>query len=117
MSERTKGEFGEPWVVVDHTSDIAIRRQMDLSGVKLVAKLYCDNRSMYADAARIIACVNALEGLNPEAIPEVFNLFRQANMLIQGHYHPEDAEDLHQMLKTEMPKALANLKASETDSE
>lgn len=30
-----------------------------------------------ANAARIVACVNACEGINPEAVPELFDVVRK----------------------------------------
>lgn len=43
-----------------------------------------------ANAARIVACVNALDGLNPDAIADVVEALREAQSAIHELARPSD---------------------------
>lgn len=65
----------EPWFFNPHRSSITQQDPTEApdSSKKLICLLYQGNGIKYedADAKRIVACINACAGLNPEAVPEL----------------------------------------------
>ena len=81
------GDSGRVVVVDRH--QMAIARMVDLSEVS------------YADARRIIACVNGCAGINPEAVPELLEALRKLWEFKVQYHRDETAEELLDALTTQ----------------
>lgn len=71
QGQHTKGPW--TWRFYGPTDDFIRGVNLDV-----VTSVSHNSGNREADAARIVACVNALEGLNPEAIGEVIGALREA---------------------------------------
>lgn len=47
----------------------------------------------FEDAERIVACVNAMEGLNPSAVPEMEPALRWIRQTVHQAYHQGSVEE------------------------
>lgn len=76
----TTKHTAEPWKVMrdDRGLWIAASNPNDPSRCVIVAELGFTalNDSKKANAERIVACVNACEGINPEAVPDALAAFK-----------------------------------------
>jgi len=71
-----------------------------ISGDHVIATMKCDggNDNPYtmplaeaqATAARIVACVNGCEGINPEAVPDLVFALEQARQYLMSRNLPDD---------------------------
>lgn len=74
---------GLPWFIFQHSK----------AKPKYIAE--CPASSGEANAARIVACVNNCEGINPEAVPEMLQALKQVAMYSRiCHMVPKDYGDL-----------------------
>ena len=68
------------------------------------------NNQMDANAARIVACVNACEGINPEAVPEMLSVLHQCLSAVEFCERPDQRRDpasLSRQIRTLIAKAEA----------
>jgi hypothetical protein len=63
----------EPWIVANHTKIVADNEQKSL-----IAEVFDENGQCRENARRIVACVNACEGINPETVPDLLKACRFA---------------------------------------
>lgn len=103
----------EPWKWGDeHYNDLldtSVRILMNAERAILYHQAHWPIRD--ANAARIVACVNACEGLNPEAVPEVLEALRE--MLAVNTSMPERADKARSFLDARERAVEAIIKAEE----
>lgn len=75
MSAPKPGEYGEPWV---HKRDVR------LSGIHSRKACVADTLLSF-DAERIVSCVNAMDGHDPEALKPLLALVREC---LSDYSHP-----------------------------
>ena len=70
----------EPWVWDGANRILAGNETLRVAGVALSMP---NSDETYANAERIVACVNALAGLNPEGVRELVKAAREAELLLR----------------------------------
>jgi len=66
----------EPWYVVGYSEEAVIEMP---EGEEIIFPYENDKEKWLGVARRIVACVNALQGLNPEAVGDVVEALREAH--------------------------------------
>jgi len=98
MTEHTK----EPWLVYSRPEEYVIANNEVDDDYRVIALMRPRHSNEIANAARIVACVNACAGLNPEAVPASVSIVRSIHSILERYFEGningwDDQEILHSL--------------------
>ena len=73
-----------PWAAWDNDGTGTLPCVLS-KGVTAAGNFYVSQCNVYEDARRIVACVNACEGINPEAVPDLLAACRETLSLLMNY--------------------------------
>ncbi|MES2706106.1 MAG: hypothetical protein V4726_05820 [Verrucomicrobiota bacterium] len=86
MSTNNQEHTPEPW-----TQDLDyVESERGIVARASAPGLYPERWQAHANAARIVACVNACTGINPEAVPDMLAALHEGRRAIGDHFAPND---------------------------
>lgn len=115
MNPTPTNHTAEPWSVSTRFHQGEAREYFIWGPLHQIAEITAklDRGEELSNAKRIVACVNALAGLNPEALPDAVKALESAPIMLLGETHAEFVGKYAEWFRTNRNTALANLKGAQ----